>query len=63
MSGKGIVWVRVPPLERLALAQLSYIYRKDEEEVIADLIRQAVVRELSRGMLEESNNEDAQSEQ
>jgi len=60
---KGIGWIRVPPLERLALAQLSYIYHKDEEEVIADLIRQAVVRELSRGMLKESNNEDAQSEQ
>jgi hypothetical protein len=63
MSGKGILWVRVPPLERLALAQLSFLYRKDEEEVIADLIRQAVVRELSRGTPKESDNEDTLSEQ
>lgn len=56
MSGRGITWVHIPMLERLALAELSFRRRKSEEETLAEIIRQAVIQELQKYANEEQND-------
>lgn len=43
---KGWLWVQLPPTERLALADMAFRLGKRDEELLAEIVREALFQEL-----------------